>query len=237
MSQLLQAIELDPVLPSRKAPAEPATLPLSVRRHLGMQLQDAYRGVIRSDPPDGLLDLIANLDLKLTSRTVASGAAFRDELMATLPALRTYAQSIAGNAARADDLVQEALLRAWANQDRFVPGTRLKAWLFTILRNQFYSECRRYRREIEDVDGAIANQLVAPAPQEHGSDLRVVLSRMEQLPAPQREALLLVGAQGLTYEAAAEVLGCQTGTVKSRVSRARAYLHEHLEARSTLAMT
>jgi RNA polymerase sigma-70 factor (ECF subfamily) len=237
LSQLLQAIELDPVLPGRRTAAEPATLPLSVRHHLGMQLQDAYRGLIRSDPPDRLLDLIASLDVALTSRTDACSAAFRDGLLAALPALRTYAQSLAGNAARADDLVQEALLRAWANQDRFVPGTKLKAWLFTILRNQFYSECRQHRREIEDVDGAIASQLVTPAPQEHGSDLRVVLARMAQLPAPQREALLLVGAQGLTYEAAAEVLGCQTGTVKSRVSRARAYLNAHLEARSTLALT
>ncbi|MEQ4598707.1 MAG: sigma factor-like helix-turn-helix DNA-binding protein, partial [Methylobacteriaceae bacterium] len=87
--------------------------------------------------------------------------------------------------------------------------------------------------EVEDVDGVMAGQLVALAAQEHGSDLQVVLSYIARLPAPQREALLLVGAQGLTYEAAAEVMGCQTGTVKSRVSRARSYLMERLSMPST----
>ena len=234
---MLLASGLDPVRLNRRAAARPATLPLAVRQHLGRQLQAAYHGLIPVDPPDHLHDLIANLEVALTSQANASSTAFRNGLMATLPALQTYAQSLTGNAARADDLVQEALLKAWANQDRFVPGTKLKAWLFTILRNQFYSECRRQRREIEDIDGAIASTLVTPAPQEHGSDLQVVLSHMAQLPAPQREALLLVGAQGMTYEAAAEVMGCQTGTVKSRVSRARAYLSEHLAARSAPALT
>ncbi|WP_449410348.1 sigma-70 family RNA polymerase sigma factor [Methylobacterium komagatae] len=219
---------LDEVRPKRRIAAKRAMLPLSVRQQLGFQLQAAYQALVPLDPPDHFLGLIANLDVVLTAKADACSAAFRDGLMAAVPALQTYAQSLVGNASRADDLVQEALLKAWANQDRFVPGTKLKAWLFTILRNQFYSECRRARREVEDIDGVIAGQIATPAPQEHGSDLQVVLSRMAQLPAAQREALLLVGAQGMTYEAAAEVLGCQTGTVKSRVSRARAYLCQHL---------
>jgi RNA polymerase sigma factor (sigma-70 family) len=136
--------------------------------------------------------------------------------------------SLIPDSGRADDLVQETVLKAWANQERFVSGTNLKAWLCTILRNQFYTEYRKRRREVEDADGAAAAQLIAPAAQEHGSDLRVLWSHIAKLPTLQREALLLVGAQGLTYEAAADVMGCQTGTVKSRVSRARAFLVESL---------
>lgn len=234
---MLQASGLDPVRLDRRTAAQPATLPQAVQHHLGVQLQAAYRSLVPADLPDHFLGLVAGLDVALTSRADAGSAAFREGLMAALPALQAYAQSLAGNPARADDLVQDALLRAWTHQHRFVPGTKLKAWLFTILRNQFYSECRRRKREIEDVDGTIASRLATPAPQEHGSDLNVVLARMAQLPAAQREALLLVGAQGLTYEAAAEILGCQTGTVKSRVSRARAYLCERLAVRSTEAAT
>lgn len=223
-----------PVCRERGAAARPALLPLAVRRHLGTQLQSAYCGLVASELPQHLRDLISILENTLASRADASSVAFRKGLTAALPALQAFAQSLAGQQARADDLVQEALLKAWANQDRFVPGTNLKAWLFTILRNQFYSECRKQKREVEDVDGTIAGQLIAPAAQEHGTDLQVVLSHMAHLPALQREALLLVGAQGLTYEAAAVVMGCQTGTVKSRVSRARAYLFERLASPSAL---
>lgn len=211
--------------------ADTAVLPLAVRQHLGMQLQAVYLDLVVSDPPQVLRDLIQGLEDRLASRAEDGGTAFRAGLLAALPALQAYALSLTGNSVRADDVVQEALLKAWANQDRFVPGTNLKAWLFTILRNQFYSDCRRSKREVEDVDGTIAGQLVAPAAQEHGSDLQVVMSHLARLPAAQREALLLVGAQGLTYEAAAVVLGCQTGTVKSRVSRARSYLCARLGER------
>ena len=232
---MLIASGLGPARPGRCGAAGPATLPLAVRTHLGTRLQAAYRGLVASDPPQHLRDLIQVLEGSLAARAGARSTAFRDGLSAALPALQAFAQSLTGNPGRADDLVQEALLKAWANQDRFAPGTNLKAWLFTILRNQFYSECRKQRREVEDVDGALAGQLVAPAAQEHGSDLQVVLSHMARLPPLQREALLLVGAQGLTYEAAAAVMGCQTGTVKSRVSRARAYLVERLETPSAPA--
>jgi len=145
-----------------------------------------------------------------------------------LPGLRAFAMSLIPNEARADDLVQETLLKAWAKQEQFVPGTNLKAWLCTILRNQLYTEIRKRKREVEDADGAMAAQMTAPAAQEHGSDLRTIWQHISRLPALQREALLLVGAQGLTYEAAAEVMGCEVGTVKSRVSRARTLLAARL---------
>ncbi len=193
-----------------------------------MQLRTAYRDLIASEPPQHLANLTQSLDHALAAPSDGGGTGFRDALTAALPALQAFAQSLAGHPGRADDLVQETVLKAWANQERFVPGTNLKAWLFTILRNHFLSERRKHRREVEDVDGVMAGRLVVLAAQEHGADLQMVLSHIARLPAPQREALLLVGAQGLTYEAAAEVMGCQTGTVKSRVSRARAYLMEQI---------
>ncbi|WP_183435696.1 sigma-70 family RNA polymerase sigma factor [Methylobacterium sp. R2-1] len=232
---MLIAGGLGPVCPDRKMEARTARLPLAVQKHIGRQLQATFLTLAASDPPQHLLDLTQALEGTLAFLSGKRNAAFREGLTAALPSLQVYAQSLAGSAARADDLVQETVLKAWANQDRFVPGTNLKAWLVTILRNHFYSERRKHRREVEDVDGVMAGRLVALAAQEHGSDLQVVMSHIAQLPAPQREALLLVGAQGMTYEAAAEVMGCQTGTVKSRVSRARSYLVERLSALSTKA--
>ncbi|MGH1570355.1 sigma-70 family RNA polymerase sigma factor [Methylobacterium sp. P31] len=210
--------------PSRFAPPDLSSLPAVVRDHLGAHLRAAYAVLMGAQTPQRLLDLVAQLDAAPTGQSRASASTFRAELTQTLPGLRAFALSLIADASRADDLVQETVLRAWARQELFVPGTNLKAWLCTILRNQFYTECRKRKREIEDVDGAAAAQLTVPAAQEYGSDLQTVWSHIGKLPELQREALLLVGAQGLTYEAAAEVMGCQTGTVKSRVSRARALL-------------
>lgn len=203
---------------------EVASLPTAVRDHLGAQLQAAYEALTSGQLPQQLLDLIAQLDAVLGDHRRESSAAFREGLVEALPGLRAFAMSLIPDTTRADDLVQETVLKAWAKQELFVPGTNLKAWLCTILRNQLYTDYRKRKREVEDVDGAAAGQLTAPAAQEHGSDLRTVWSYIAKLPPLQREALLLVGAQGLTYEAAAEVMGCETGTVKSRVSRARATL-------------
>ncbi len=209
------------------APA-PATLPAGVRDHLGHQMQTAYEGLIKAQPPQRLIDLIAALDSGLRAHDQENAAAFRQGLIDALPSLRRFALSLVANEVRADDLVQETLLKAWAKQTTFKPGTNLKAWLFTILRNDFYTAHRRGRREVEDVDGARAALLEAPAAQEHSSDLQVVMAHIAELPPSMREALLLVCAQGLTYEAAAQVMGCQIGTAKSRVSRARAMLSEML---------
>lgn len=145
----------------------------------------------------------------------------KDELLATIPNLRAFAVSLSGNPDRADDLVQETLVKAWTNIASFTEGTNLAAWLFTILRNIYFSEYRKRRREVPDPDGLIAGRL-ATAPDQIGHmdflDFRAALSR---LPPDQREALILVGASGMSYEEAAAVSGFAVGTMKSRVNRAR----------------
>ena len=149
-------------------------------------------------------------------------------MLAAVPSLRAFAISLSSNVDRADDLVQETLLRAMANIHSFQPGTNMPAWLFTILRNRYRTEYRKRRREIEDVDGGYAESLISP-PEQHGrvefEELRVALAT---LPQDQREALLLVGASGFSYEEAAAICNCALGTVKSRVNRARARLAELL---------
>ncbi|GJD52495.1 hypothetical protein OPKNFCMD_5261 [Methylobacterium crusticola] len=205
-----------------EAPRRPK-LPRSSRHHLGKQLGFFYDVLVAEPLPQSLLDLIGRFETAL-ARQPSTTSSFREELLAAVPALRTFAMSLTHDAAQADDQVQDALLRAWQNQHRFQPGSHLMAWLFTILRNNFYTQYRKRRREVQDADSAAAGQLTALASQEDGLELRALWARLRDLPPPQREALLLVGAHGLTYEAAAEVMGCQVGTVKSRVSRARATL-------------
>jgi RNA polymerase sigma-70 factor (ECF subfamily) len=154
---------------------------------------------------------------------------FRGELLAMIPSLRAFSMSLCGKADRADDLVQETLIKAWTNHARFEPGTNMRAWLFTILRNQYYSELRKRRREVEDADGSLSGNL-AVQPGQHGHmDMQNFLSALQQIPEDQREALVLVGASGFTYAEAAEIIGVATGTAKSRVSRARARLAEILK--------
>ncbi|MEO1687024.1 MAG: sigma-70 family RNA polymerase sigma factor [Pseudomonadota bacterium] len=157
-----------------------------------------------------------------------SGAPFHERLGEETSALRAFARTLSRNAAQADDLVQETLLKAWANRDRYQEGTNLRAWLFTILRNTFYSHFRKKRREVEDVDGAHAERLAEAPTQEHALALQDFRRALEELPEDQREALVLVGAAGLSYEEAAEVANAAVGTIKSRVSRARAALSERL---------
>jgi RNA polymerase sigma-70 factor, ECF subfamily len=129
----------------------------------------------------------------------------------------------------ADDLVQETLVKAWDKQASFEPGTNLKAWLFTILRNEFYSQMRRRGREVQDTDGIITGR-VAVHPAQHGSlDLDDFRKALEKLPEDQREAIILIGASGFSYEEAAAICGCAVGTIKSRVSRARANLQQKLD--------
>ena len=150
----------------------------------------------------------------------------RQEILAAVPGLRAFAISLCGNVDRADDLVQEALLRALANIHSFQPGTNMSAWLFTILRNHFRSEYRKRRREVEDTDGSYAESLKShPEQQGHVEfgEFRVALAK---LPPDQREALILVGASGFSYEEAANICGCAVGTIKSRVNRARTRLAE-----------
>ena len=152
----------------------------------------------------------------------------RDDLLAALPGLRAFALSLTGNGDRADDLVQDTIVRAWGNLHRFQDGTNLQAWLFTILRNHFYSEHRKRQREVEDVDGFYAATLISIPDQNARLDIQDFQRALMKLPLDQREALLLVGAQGFSYEEAAVICGCAMGTIKSRISRARARLAELL---------
>ena len=145
----------------------------------------------------------------------------REKLIAALPSLRAFALSLTGNGDRADDLVQEAVLKAWSNLHQYREGTNLQAWLFTILRNQFYSEHRKKHREVEDVDGAYAAGLITIPDQDARLELQDCHQALLRLPVDQREALILVGAQGFSYDEAALICGCATGTIKSRISRAR----------------
>jgi RNA polymerase sigma-70 factor, ECF subfamily len=142
-------------------------------------------------------------------------------LVAAMPNLRAFAISLCGDVTMANDLVQETLMKAWANREKFIPGTNFKAWLFTILRNTYFSDLRRSRREIQDVDGQHAALMSSPPEQNGHLDLKDFARALEQVSPDQREALILVGAEGFSYEEAAVVCGCAVGTVKSRVNRAR----------------
>lgn len=154
---------------------------------------------------------------------------FKSGLISAIPSLRAFAISLTGKPDRADDLVQETMMKAWAGQNSFKEGTNLKAWLYTILRNEFYSAYRKRRREIEDADGKIAENVGTP-PEQHGVlDLADMQAALQKLPAEQREALLLVTASDLSYDEAAAICGVAAGTIKSRVNRARTRLGEILQ--------
>ena len=152
----------------------------------------------------------------------------REAVLAAVPKLRAFAISLCGNVDRADDLVQETLLRALANINSFQRGTNMSAWLFTILRNHFRSEYRKRRREVEASEGHYAETLKTQ-PEQHGQvEFREFREALTHLPPDQREALILVGASGFSYEEAAHICGCAVGTIKSRVNRARPRLAELL---------
>ncbi len=153
---------------------------------------------------------------------------FRDDLIAEIKNLRAFAISLSGSVSLADDLVQETLLRAWSKSDKFQPGTSLRAWLFTILRNIYYSNYRKRAREVQDSDGAYARRLTVSGDQESHLDLEDFRKALTKLPAEQREVLTLVGASGLSYEEAAVICDVEIGTIKSRLSRARSKLVELL---------
>lgn len=152
----------------------------------------------------------------------------REEIVQHLPALRAFAISLTHNQALADDIVQDAIIKAWTNFEKFKPGTNLRAWLFTILRNGFYSYRRKHKNEVEDIDGDFADGLaIKPA---HYGRLQFLdfLAAFRELPIEQREALMLVGVSGFSYEEAAEMCGVPLGTIKSRANRARSRLAEQL---------
>jgi len=153
---------------------------------------------------------------------------FEQDLVGAISHLRAFARSFANDPARADDLVQETLVKAWNSRDSFTPGTNFRAWLFTILRNVYFSQHRKLRREVDDPDEQYQNTLSVPPEQPGHLDLADFRSALQTLPPDQREALVLVGAEGFSYEEAAEICGCAVGTIKSRVNRARNRLTELL---------
>jgi RNA polymerase sigma-70 factor (ECF subfamily) len=168
----------------------------------------------------------------LTNPTISSKQ-LKADLIAQIPKLRAFAMSLSGNADRADDLVQETLVKAWGHLGSFTEGSNLVAWLFTILRNVYYNQYRKRRREVSDTDGVFAERLaVAPAQNAHMDmlDFRFALARLS---ADQRAALILVCAAGHSYDEAARICNCAVGTVKSRVSRARAGLAAMLSVKSS----
>ena len=158
--------------------------------------------------------------------TVANrdSAALKKQLLAAIPTLRAFATSLCGDRDQADDLVQQTLLKAWTHFDKFQEGTNLRAWLFTILRNTFISEVRRLRHHVGG--RKILHELAAPGEQEGYLDMQDLKTALDQLPPEQREAVVLVGAAGVTYEETAAIVGCAVGTIKSRVHRARLKLGE-----------
>jgi RNA polymerase sigma-70 factor (ECF subfamily) len=153
---------------------------------------------------------------------------FQRDLIALIPNLRAFSRMLCGRRAIAEDLAQEALAKAWRAHHRFEPGTNLKAWLFTILRNEFYTQARRARRESE-WDVVKGERIAAPADQQGWTlALSDTAHALRRLPDGQREALILVGAGGFTYDDAAKICGTPAGTVKSRVTRGRAALSKML---------
>jgi RNA polymerase sigma-70 factor (ECF subfamily) len=161
---------------------------------------------------------------------VASQEEFKADLVALIPHLRAFARTMTGNPAEADDLAQEALAKAWQARGSYTMGTNMKAWTFMILRNQFYSDKRRSWRNTQLDQEAAERTLLAnddPSAPLELNDLRMALAA---LPEEQREALILIGAGGFSYEEAAEVCDCAVGTVKSRVSRARVALRRILDS-------
>ena len=154
---------------------------------------------------------------------------FRDQVIAAIPSLRAFGLSLTARSDRADDLVQETLMKAWKHHESFEPGSNMKAWLFTILRNEFYTQLRKRKREVEDADGFYSSKVAVHAEQEGHLDMADLRRALVKLPTDQREALMLVGASGFSYEEAAEICKVAIGTIKSRVNRGRAKLVELME--------
>lgn len=154
--------------------------------------------------------------------------AFRRQLIGLLPHLRAFGRGLCGRSDYADDLVQETVLKAWTARDRFDPGTNMRAWTFTIMRNHFLNDRRRLARETSYEEDSAQPAMVEEASQEDRLHLSDTEQALQKLPSEQREALLLVGASGFSYEEAAEICHVATGTMKSRVSRGRSALAQML---------
>nr|WP_314463707.1 sigma-70 family RNA polymerase sigma factor [uncultured Novosphingobium sp.] len=159
---------------------------------------------------------------------------FRRELLTVLPHLRAFARGLSGRPDFADDLVQEAAIKAWTARDRYTAGTNMRAWTFAILRNHYLSELRKSKRQTDLDEGAVERMLVMEADQEGPLHLGDMETALQKLAPERREAVLLVGASGFSYEEAAQIACCPIGTMKSRVARARADLARMLDGEADL---
>lgn len=177
---------------------------------------------------------------------MSPSSTFRDGLLREIPSMRAFALSLTGKADKADDLVQETVMKAWVAHQSFLEGSNMRAWLFTILRNAYFTDLRRKKREVEDVNGQHAASIAVSGEQAARVDMADFQIALRKLPADQREVLTLVGASGFSYEEAAEICGVAVGTIKSRLNRARNRLADLLSIghvsdigpdRTTLATT
>ena len=171
--------------------------------------------------PDGPQDNGPHVSGSSRPSGIVDAVDWRHAITGFLPSLRAFAFSLSHNSADADDLVQETLTKAWAHRERFEPGSNLRAWLFTILRNSWYTGAAKRRREVPDEEGRYAAGLTAEASQEWTAELTSLQAALNALPPEHREAIVMVGAAGLSYQEAADISGCAVGTIKSRVNRAR----------------
>jgi RNA polymerase sigma-70 factor, ECF subfamily len=200
----------------------------TIRVHLGWELRSLYHELITDTIPDDLSRLTKRLEQTAKARGEPIDREFLKQLIDCLPMLRGFAISLTRDGDRAEDLIQDTILKALKHRSGFAMGTNLGAWLVTILRNKFRSDYRRNKREVEDVDGRYAATLITIPDQGASLDLQDLEAALAELPVEQRDALLLVVADGKSYEEAGEILGVRTGTIKSRVSRARNKLAELL---------
>jgi RNA polymerase sigma-70 factor (ECF subfamily) len=209
--------------------AQAPRLPDSVQYHLGHLLAATY-AQDSVEPPiaDRFAELLTLLDAAFGKAQDGREKEFQTSLLAMVPNLQRFARSLLRNHVGADDLLQNTLLRAWRSRASFAPGTNLEAWLFTIMRNQFYNEHRKRGREVQDEDGTQAERMVSLPEQGGHLDLSDVRSALDRLAPLMRQALVLVAIENLTYEETAAVMNCRIGTVKSRVWRARTQLAEML---------
>jgi RNA polymerase sigma-70 factor (ECF subfamily) len=201
-----------------------AILDSGIQAHLGQQLRGWYGNPAEDKLPYSLAQLLDRVTEVIRARTEPIDQSFVDGILASVPSLRGFAVSLTRDLNQAEDLVQETVLKALSKQEQFEAGTCLQAWLFTILRNHFFSAHRRSMREEGDADGTYAGMMTSIADQEDKVMIQDVAAALGKLPPGQREAIVLVGVDGLSYEEAAQALGCAVGTVKSRVNRARKYL-------------
>lgn len=149
---------------------------------------------------------------------------FRDQLVAIIPPLRAFARGLCGTRDMADDMVQDAMTRAWAARQSYAAGSNFRAWMFMILRNHYYTTLRKNARMVS-WDPEVAERVLVTGPtQQDGLNVQDVQAALQKLPTEQREVLLLIGANGVSYEEAADIMGCAIGTIKSRLARGRVAL-------------